>query len=123
MGKIAGRVVVIFCFLWRTRARSLNALLRWRCVDMLGCVQMQIPQKPANLTPEQVAELNQKLSHMRHEINNQLSLVVAALELIRFKPDSRDKMLNTISEQPNKIIGEMQKFSAEFEKTFQITRD
>jgi membrane-bound ClpP family serine protease len=84
---------------------------------------MQIPQAPANLTAEQVTELNQKLSHMRHEINNQLSLVVAALELIRFKPDARDKMLNTISEQPNKIIAEMQKFSTEFEKTFGIKRD
>ena len=85
--------------------------------------RMQIPQTPATLTAEQVSELNQKLSHMRHEINNQLSLVVAALELIRFKPDSKDKMLNTISEQPNKIITEMQRFSAEFEKTFGITRD
>jgi membrane-bound ClpP family serine protease len=84
---------------------------------------MQIPQAPANLTAEQVTELNQKLSHMRHEINNQLSLVVAALELIRFKPDARDKMLNTISEQPNKIIAEMQKFSTEFEKTIGIKRD
>lgn len=84
---------------------------------------MEIPQTPSTLTPEQVAELNQKLSHMRHEINNQLSLVVAALELIRFKPDARDKMLHTISEQPNKIIAEMQKFSTEFEKTFGIKRD
>ena len=84
---------------------------------------MQIPQTPATLTPEQLNELNQKLSHMRHEINNQLSLVVAALELIRFKPDTRDKMLNTISEQPNKIIAELQKFSTDFEKTFGITRD
>jgi hypothetical protein len=75
------------------------------------------------LTPEQVAELNQKLSHMRHEVNNQLSLVVAALELIRFKPDTKEKMLNTISEQPPKIIAEMQKFSSEFEKAFGIVRD
>jgi hypothetical protein len=84
---------------------------------------MQIPQQPATLTPEQVNELNQKLSHMRHEINNQLSLVVAALELIRFKPDTQEKMLNTISDQPPKIIVEMQKFSAEFEKMFGIKRD
>lgn len=84
---------------------------------------MQVPQMPTTLTPEQVAELNSKLSHMRHEINNQLSLVVAALELIRFKPDSRDKMLATISEQPNKIIAEMQKFSTEFEELFGIKRD
>jgi hypothetical protein len=84
---------------------------------------MQIPQSPATLTPEQVAELNNKLSHMRHEINNQLSLVVAALELIRFKPDTKDKMLNTISEQPPKIMAEMQKFSTDFEQAFGIVRD
>ncbi|MDB6059582.1 MAG: hypothetical protein JWO95_3426 [Verrucomicrobiales bacterium] len=84
---------------------------------------MQIPQTPTTLTPGQIEELNQKLSHMRHEINNQLSLVVAALELIRFKPDSRDKMLNTISEQPNKIIAEMQNFSSQFEQALGIKRD
>lgn len=84
---------------------------------------MQIPQTPTTLTPAQIEELNSKLSHMRHEINNQLSLVVAALELIRFKPDSRDKMLHTISEQPNKIIAEMQNFSSQFEQTLGIKRD
>lgn len=84
---------------------------------------MQMPQFPTTLTPEQLEELNNKLSHMRHEINNQLSLVVAALELIRFKPDSRDKMLHTISEQPNKIIAEMQKFSTDFEQALGIKRD
>jgi hypothetical protein len=86
-------------------------------------MQMQIPPTPPGLTPEQLAELNKKLSHMRHEINNQLSLVVAALELIRFKPDTQEKMLNTISEQPTKIIAEMQKFSLEFEKAFGIKRE
>jgi hypothetical protein len=80
-------------------------------------------QKPASLSAEQVDELNRKLSHMRHEVNNQLSLVVAALELIRFKPDVKDKMLHTISEQPAKIIAELQKFSTEFEKTLGVSKD
>jgi uncharacterized protein YPO0396 len=84
---------------------------------------MEIPQMPATLTPEQVAELNHKLSHMRHEINNQLSLVVAAMELMRFKPDTREKMLHTISEQPPKIIAEMQKFSQDFEQALGIKRN
>ncbi len=84
---------------------------------------MRVPETPATLTPEQITELNGKLSHMRHEINNQLSLIVAALELIRMKPDMRDRMLNTVSEQPPKIINELQKFSADFEKAFGITRD
>jgi hypothetical protein len=46
---------------------------------------MATPPTPATLTAEQVIELNKKLSHMRHEINNQLAMVVAALELLRFR--------------------------------------
>ena len=78
---------------------------------------------PVTLTPEQVAELNGKLSHMRHEINNHLSLIVAALELIRLKPEMRDRMLTTLNEQPQKVVADMLKFSLEFEKTFGISRN
>jgi hypothetical protein len=78
---------------------------------------------PVTITPEQLAELNKKLSHMRHEINNQLALVVAALELIRFRPELRDKMLDTVSQQSPKITAEIVKFSADFEQLFGITRD
>ncbi|MGA2174935.1 MAG: hypothetical protein ABSH38_08145 [Verrucomicrobiota bacterium] len=84
---------------------------------------MGLPNTPLTLTPEQLKELNQKLSHMRHEINNQLSLIVAALELIRFKPDLRDRMLDTLSQQPPKIMAEVAKFSAEFEQALGITRE
>jgi len=77
---------------------------------------MVMPDAPVTLTPEQIKELNQKLSHMRHEINNQLSLVVAALELIRLKPDLRERMLDTMGQQPPKITAEVAKFSAEFER-------
>jgi hypothetical protein len=75
------------------------------------------------VTPEQLAELNKKLSHMRHEINNQLALVVAALELIRFRPEMRDKMLETVGQQTPKITAEILKFSTEFEQVFGISRD
>lgn len=84
---------------------------------------MADPTTPVTFTPEQIVELNQKLSHMRHEINNQLSLVVAAVELARFKPDIRDKMLNTLEQQPAKITAEVAKFSAEFERAFGLGRD
>lgn len=60
---------------------------------------------------------------MRHEINNQLALVVAALELIRFRPELRDKMLETVAQQSPKILAEVAKFSAEFENTFGIAHD
>ncbi len=84
--------------------------------------QMGVPNTPASLTAAQLAELNDKLAHMRHEINNQLAMVVAALEMIRFRPEMRDKMLTTISQQPPMIMAEVAKFSAEFEQTFGITR-
>ncbi len=84
---------------------------------------MAEPTVPVNITPEQLKELNEHLSHMRHEINNQLSLIVAALELVRFKPDLRDRMLDTLSQQPPRITAEVAKFSAEFERTFGITRE
>jgi hypothetical protein len=84
--------------------------------------EMGVPQTPATLSAEQVAELNKKLSHMRHEINNQLAMVVAALELIKYRPDTSEKMLATVSQQPPKILAEMAKFSADFEQAFGITR-
>jgi hypothetical protein len=83
---------------------------------------MGVPTNPVTLTPEQLEELNKKLSFMRHQINNHLSLIVAALELIRLKPDSRDKMLETLAQQPARITDEMAKFSAEFEQLLSITR-
>jgi hypothetical protein len=86
-------------------------------------LNMGVPERPEVLTHDQLVELNSKLSHMRHEVNNQLSLVVAALELVRFRPEMRDKLLNTLSDQPQKIMAEIAKFSAEFEQTFGITRD
>jgi hypothetical protein len=82
-----------------------------------------VPNIPTTVTPEQLRELNKKLSHMRHEINNQLALVVAALELIRFRPEMRDKMLDTVSQQSPKIMAEIASFSEQFEQTFGITRD
>jgi hypothetical protein len=84
---------------------------------------MGVPNVPATVTPEQLAELNKKLSHMRHEINNQLALAVAALELVRYRPELRDKMLDTVAQQPPKITAELAKFSAAFEQLFGITRD
>lgn len=83
---------------------------------------MGLPTDPVTLTAEQLKELNQKLGHMRHEINNQLALIVAALELLRLKPDLRDKLIDTLSQQPQRITKEVATFSAEFERFYGITR-
>jgi hypothetical protein len=83
---------------------------------------MGVPTDSVTLTPEQLQDLNQKLGHMRHETNNQLALIVAALELLRMKPELREKLLETLGQQPAKITDEIARFSAEFERACGITR-
>ena len=83
---------------------------------------MGMPEQPVTLTAEQVADLNKKLATMRHDINNNLSMVMAAAELAKLKPDMADKMLSRLLEQPAKISNQLRDFSAEFEKALQITR-
>jgi hypothetical protein len=89
---------------------------------MLHRQRMGQTVSPASLTAEQVRELNDKLSHMRHEINNQLSLLVAAMDLIRFRPEMRDKMMETMAQQPAKIQEEIARFSSDFEAAMGLQR-
>ena len=74
------------------------------------------------LTPEQVEELNKKFSTLRHDVNNNLSLIVAAAELIKYNPASSTRMANTLVEQPQKITDHLARFSAEFEKMLGLHR-
>lgn len=84
---------------------------------------MGLPEKPIALSPEQVAELNQKLSAMRHNINNQLTLIIAATELIRRKPELAAKYLENIGQQPERIVAELRNFSDIFEAALKIGRE
>ncbi len=70
----------------------------------------------------ELEELNGKLSTMRHDINNHLSLIMAAVELVRYKPQVAERMIATLAEQPGKIAASLTKFSTEFERAFGITR-
>ncbi len=83
---------------------------------------MGLPNEPVTLTVGQINDLNQKVSTLRHDINNNLTLIIAALELIRYKPEMADKMMATLNEQPMKISAAMTRFSEEFEKSLGITR-
>lgn len=85
-------------------------------------LSMVLPNQPVTLTPEQIAALNQKLSAMRHDINNHLSLMMAAVEMIRLRPEDAPRRLATLAEQPARISRAMAEFSAEFEKALGITR-
>jgi hypothetical protein len=81
-----------------------------------------LPDQPVTLSVKQIDELNRKLSTLRHDINNNLSLIVAAVELARYKPELVERMVATLAEQPPRISKAMTTFSNEFEKTFGITR-
>ena len=81
-----------------------------------------MPSHPVTLTVEELVELNRKLSAMRHDINNQLSLIIAAAELIRHKPQTAERMMATLVEQPPRIAAALQKFSTECESALGISR-
>ncbi len=83
---------------------------------------MALPSQPAALSAEQVAELQRQLSTMRHDVNNQMSIIVAALELIRYQPETTEKMIETIALQPQKVGDSLAKFTAEFERALGISR-
>lgn len=83
---------------------------------------MGLPSGPVTLSVEQIDQLNRQLSTLRHDVNNSLSLMMAALELIRYKPEMTTQMIGTLTEQFPRITDAMASFSAEFEKRFGITR-
>ena len=83
---------------------------------------MGSPTQPVTLSVEQIEDLHRRLSRLRHDVNNNLSLIVAAAEMVRFKPDFLGRMMETLTQQTPKISDAMAQFSQEFERTFGITR-
>jgi hypothetical protein len=83
---------------------------------------MAHPPQSVTLSSEQIAELNKKLSNLRHDVNNNLSLIIAAAEIIRLRPGSSEQMWNGLAEKPHKIAEAMAQFSREFERTLGIKR-
>lgn len=74
------------------------------------------------LSAPEIQELNQQLATMRHDINNYVSLMMAAVELIQRKPDAIPRMTPTLVDQPAKIAEAVRKFSRTFETRFGIQR-
>ena len=83
---------------------------------------MAKPTRPVTLSIEQIDELNQKLSTLRHDLNNSLSLIAATAELIRRRPSTADHMWKTLHEQPRKISESFSQFARDLETTLLITR-
>ena len=84
--------------------------------------RMTLPSQPVTLTVEQIDALNRHLADMRHDINNNLSLIMAATELLRHKPQTLERMVDTLVDQPPKVTEALRKFSAEFEKILGLPR-
>ena len=83
---------------------------------------MPLPMEPVTLSVEQVSELNRKLSAMRHDVNNKLSLIAASVELVRRRPENSERFLNSLDEQPRLIAEMISQFSADLEAALRITR-
>jgi hypothetical protein len=84
---------------------------------------MGLPDKSVALSAEQIADLNKKLSVMRHNVNNHLALIVAASELIRRKPEMSQRLIENIIQQPERIIAELRAFSTDFENALGVARE
>jgi hypothetical protein len=84
--------------------------------------RMRIPTEPVTLSVEQISELNRKLSDLRHDVNNKLSLIAASVELIRRRPEIAARLLNSIDQQPKTIAGILTQFSAQVEAMLHIER-
>lgn len=83
---------------------------------------MSLPTEPVTLSVEQIRELKQKLSDLRHDVNNNVALMLSAVEMIRRKPESRDSMLDSFARQPQKVTDAVTRFSKDLEAALQISR-
>jgi hypothetical protein len=83
---------------------------------------MGLPKEPIMLSVEQISELSQKLTTLRHETNNHLSLIMAAVELMRRRPQNPNALWDSLSEQPRKISEVVAQFSSDLEAALHITR-
>jgi len=83
---------------------------------------MSLPTEPVTLSVAQIDELNKRLADLRHDVNNYVSLILASAELLRRRPETAERMLASIVEQPPKIITAVRQFSGELEAALHITR-
>ena len=77
---------------------------------------MEAPKQPITFTPAQLDKMVKRVSELRHNINNHLTLIIGAAELIRRKPEMIERMTGSLIDQARKIEEEMKRFSAEFER-------
>ncbi len=85
-------------------------------------MQLELPTEPVTLTVEQLQELNGKLSRMRHDINNALTVIIGTTEIIKHKPEAAQRLLEGLAQQPGRITDSMKTFCTDFEQVMGIKR-
>lgn len=76
---------------------------------------MSLPSEPVTLSAEQVAELKRNLADLRHDINNNVALLLSAVEMMRRRPETMEKMLESMGRQPHRINETVIQFSKTLE--------
>ena len=83
---------------------------------------MGLPNEAVTLSVEQIGELNKKLSAVRHDVNNHLTKIIAAIEIMRLNPQAAERRRGELAEQPAKVAALVAQFSRELEQALHITR-
>jgi hypothetical protein len=81
---------------------------------------MSLPTEPVTLSVEEIRELKQKLSDLRHDVNNNIALMLSAIEMIRRRPENMEKMLDSMERQPRRVNETVIGFSKDLEKALHI---
>ena len=83
---------------------------------------MSLPSEPVTLSVEEIGELKKQLTVLRHDVNNNVSLMLAAVEMMRRRPERSEAMLDSFARQPERITEAVAKFTKELESALHITR-
>ena len=77
----------------------------------------RIVTEPVTLSPEAIQSLVKQVNVARHELNNALSLISAATELMRMNPEMVPKLIGTLHDQPQRISNCFQTLTNDVEKS------
>jgi hypothetical protein len=59
--------------------------------------------------------LKRNLADLRHDINNNVALLLSAIEMMRRRPETFEKMLDSMARQPHRINEAVVQFSKALE--------
>lgn len=78
--------------------------------------------RSVTLSAEQVGEISLKLATLRHDVNNHLTKIIAAIELTRLRPASAERRWDEAAGEPVKIAERIATFSRELEALLGVSR-